>query len=319
MRPPPRARTIARKLFAVGQPFWRMDTDVAEGRADRPLGGLMLSIGSMKAGTSWLFEILKDHPDLETVPIKEIHYFWEKHGSFSMLTFEQRKETVRFHVNALLPSLDAEASGRFLRWCETFIAGSVGDGWFSELFPRRRERKFCADFSNMTALADEGVWDHARALCEELRVVYTIREPLDRLWSHVRFHAQLTGAIRDISQYTPSQFERFMVESGCYDQGRYARVIDRLKGRLAGHEWKLLYYDDIRDRPAELLRQVELFLGIEPRQVARDILAHVHSAPEKVPMPDAFRSAARRHVDAELEALQRQGTAFPGAWLRDDA
>lgn len=35
---------------------------------------LFLSVGAMKAGTTWLYEQLKDHPEIYFTPRKEIHY-----------------------------------------------------------------------------------------------------------------------------------------------------------------------------------------------------------------------------------------------------
>ena len=270
----------------------------------------------MKAGTSWLFEMLKDHSEIDTVPIKEVHYLWDRHGAFPMLGFEQRQDAVRFHVNALLKSRDPDGSKALLRWCEAYLAEPIGDAWFASLFHRRRTRRYCAEFSNLTSQLGPDAWRHARTLSDTLRVIYTIREPFDRLWSHVSFHAVLNGRAAELPGFSLGEFETFMARSGCLAQGAYAETIDKLRASLDNSEWKLLFYDDIQGRPAALVREVEDFLGIASRLISPEQLAHVHSATEKGTIPLAFVTAARPHVERELEALHRQGTRVPQAWLR---
>jgi hypothetical protein len=51
---------------------------------------LFLSVGAMKAGTTWLYEQLKDHPEIYFTPEKEIHYFANKVGIENQLNHRNR-------------------------------------------------------------------------------------------------------------------------------------------------------------------------------------------------------------------------------------
>jgi hypothetical protein len=42
-------------------------------------GNLFLSIGAMKAGTTWLYAVLERHPALHFTPEKELHYFYHRY------------------------------------------------------------------------------------------------------------------------------------------------------------------------------------------------------------------------------------------------
>ena len=37
---------------------------------------LFLSIGAMKAGTTWLYSLLESHPQIQFTPEKEIHFLF---------------------------------------------------------------------------------------------------------------------------------------------------------------------------------------------------------------------------------------------------
>jgi hypothetical protein len=55
------------------------------------IDNIFFSIGAMKAGTSWLYEALRLNPDINAVPIKEVHYLWHRFGTFQLLSREQRR------------------------------------------------------------------------------------------------------------------------------------------------------------------------------------------------------------------------------------
>jgi len=46
------------------------------------INNLFLSVGAMKAGTTWLYKQLQYHPEIYFTPEKEIHYFANKHLLF---------------------------------------------------------------------------------------------------------------------------------------------------------------------------------------------------------------------------------------------
>ena len=66
---------------------------------------LFLSIGAMKAGTTWLYAVLARHPALHFAMEKEIHYFYHRYVSPAQLTESYRLREAR---NRYLPRFDPE-------------------------------------------------------------------------------------------------------------------------------------------------------------------------------------------------------------------
>jgi hypothetical protein len=272
---------------------------------------MFLNIGAMKAGTSWLYELLKTHPDIDSVPIKEIHFFWEKHGDFGLLGDSQRLETARYHVNRLLPETPLRAVPALLDWFKLYLAAPVDDVWLANLFTHRGERAYCAEFSNMNALLPPSGWDHIKRLTRETRVTYGVRSPVNRMWSHARFHAHIIGQYDAMAGWSAEVYARFLLESGCFRHGAYSTTIAAIHAAVGRENCLVWQFADIERDPAALLKSVEAFLAIRHVAYAPETYAVRHNeTPWRAP-PPAFVEAAAPVIRAELEALGRLGITVP--------
>ena len=277
---------------------------------------MLFSIGAMKAGTSWLYELLKTHPDIDTTPVKEIHYFWDLYGNFRLLTRDQRVSATELHIGSLLRNSSHERTAYILGWFERYLSDPVDDAWFANLFPERGGGQYCAEFSNMYALLSEDAWRHARSICRNVRVVYTLRNPIQRIWSHARFHAQIIGQFDDISSFTAEQFTRYLDEAGILMHGNYSQVMEMLERTFTEDEYLITTFDKMRLDPPAALQEVEQFMGIRQWDYPGCDLNFAHNPSRVMNMPRAFVEAVSDHVNAELTALDRLGLVIPAAWTR---
>jgi len=278
---------------------------------------LLFSIGAMKAGTSWLYENLKYHPDIDTVPIKEIHYFWEKHGAFSLLTRPQRIDVAVYHLNRVLPDCAPHDVPALLAWFAQFLSEPIDDVWLANLFRARGRKRYCAEFSNMNSVLSPEGWNHARSLTKNIRIIYTIRNPLERMWSHARFQAAILGKFDELNSWGPEQFNSLLDEGGIVAHGAYSQVIRRLREGFSDDEYIICNYEDMRKEPLKTLRQIEEFLGLSPFDYPEGDLLFVHNETRKMTMPSEFVSTVKHHVNQELEELQRLNIDTPLDWAME--
>ena len=275
---------------------------------------LLLSVGAMKAGTSWLYHMLEDHPDINITPVKEVHYFWDIHGDSRFLTYSQRVEAVSNHVGRLLPIVGSDRVGPTLDWMKRFLAEPVDDAWFAGLFTERSSKLYCAEFSNMSShLSDEG-WAHVRSIAGSVRVLYTVRSPVSRMWSHARYHAYLTGELEQFPIWDTARFQEFLIGSGCVENGRYSKVIDNLRRNFTEAEVLISDFSDIRDRPVHLLRDIEDFLNVSHVRYSEAALKLIHNAGSELQPSKAFKMAAIPFVEEELTSLAKMNFQVPDAW-----
>lgn len=275
---------------------------------------MLFSIGAMKAGTSWLYENLKHHPDIDTVPIKEIHYFWDKHGSFRLLTRPQRIDVAVYHINRILPDCDPWDVPALLSWFSSYLSEPIDDVWLANLFVSRARKRYCAEFSNMYAVLGADGWAHIRSLTHKLRVIYTIRNPLERMWSHARFQAAIIGKFEELSSWEPDQFKGLLDEGGIVAHGAYSGVIRSLRENFAEHEYLVNVYDEMRKEPLQALRRLEEFLELARCDYPEKDLHFAHNETRKLAMPPSFLITVEPHVNQELEELQRLNFEVPTDW-----
>jgi hypothetical protein len=277
------------------------------------IGNLLLSIGAMKAGTSWLYMQLRDHPQIDSLPLKEIHYFAQRHTDYKIIGFRDRLQRIKEGIVALQADHPAEARAS-LGWFGAYLAEPTDDAWFASLYDDPLGTKWCAEFSNLNVLLPPAGWQHARNVARRIRIIYTLRNPLERLWSHTRFHLAFTGAFAQLAEWQEADFRGFLALPEIASHGRYAYVLDTLDQNFDRGDYHILMFEDIETIPDSVLAGIEAFLGISPGVYNQTSLVEHHNMGPQYAMPQAFAAAAKPMVEIELAALDARGFPIPLAW-----
>jgi len=272
----------------------------------------------MKSATSWLYMQLRGHPRIAAVPLKEVHYFAHHHTGFCMLDFPDRLNRLRAAVEEM-PADRPDATRALLDWFGAYLADPLDDAWFAGLYRDPDGPTWCAEFSNLNALLPPSGWQHVRRAARRVRVIYTMRHPLQRLWSHTRFHLAFTGQAVELGCWDEAEFSHFLARPEIASHAQYARVLRTLDDHFDPAHYRVLLYDDIETQPPSVLAAIEALLEIEPGRYDPAELAMRHNEGPPHPLPAAFIDAARPLVEAELEALDKQGFDAPAAWRRLEA
>ncbi len=274
---------------------------------------LLLSIGAMKAGTSWLYMLLRDHPQIDAVPLKEIHYFAQRHTEHRLLDRPNRLDRLR-EMTAGPPATWPGEPDALLAWFRAYLADPVDDAWLAGLFHDPHGPAWCAEFSNLNALLPPAGWQHVRRAARRVRVLYTLRHPLARLWSHTRFHLAFTGGFVRLADWGEAEFKVFLALPEIADYARYARVLAALEQNLDADQYHLIIHDEIESAPRGVLAGIEAFLGIPAGTYDPANLVERHNSGPRHAMPRAFAAAARPMIERELAALDARSFTVPAAW-----
>ena len=167
---------------------------------------LFLSIGAMKAGTTWLYSVLNQHPSLHFAMEKEIHYFHHRYIQNGPLSERARVDRCQ---NGYLRrnTVNIDRLRKEMRWVSAYLDCPVDDYWYRNLFQMRDHERYACDFSNLNSQLPAAAWSDIDTKTEHLRVLYTMRDPVKRLWSHVKFDLQINGNIDKLKTWTPKEFE----------------------------------------------------------------------------------------------------------------
>lgn len=220
-----------------------------------------LVIGAQKSGTTWLHQNLHAHPDIWLPPEKELHFFDSRLTSDLGLVerirgddpeAERWRRQVRRQANRLRAD---RGRWRLAPWYARYFLGRGGMAWYRGLF-RPAGNRIAGEVTPDYALLEEPVIDRAVAAFPELRLVYLVRNPIERLWSHAQMEERLTGR-----PATERVLEMATDDGRPHDHGDYLAVLDRWSLRFGEERMWLGFMEDVSHHPRRVLDEVTDHLG----------------------------------------------------------
>jgi len=279
-------------------------------------GNLFLSVGAMKAGTTWLYAVLERHPELFFSMEKEIHYFYHKYVDPDQLSDARRLDSAR---KRYLLRFDPERANidrvrDNLHWVSAYLSRPVDDHWFRNLFHQRPHHTYACEFSNLTAHIPTEGWTQIHEQSKKLRVLYTMRDPIKRLWSHTKFHMQVTDRLDELKEWGPGDYEFFVAMPHIWDNAEYGQVLKRMKDGLPEECYKAIFYEDIHKDQRAMLKGLEDFLEIKNFDYPQHILDKRFTESAKIDMPDFFPDLFRSDVERIKNEVTDAGFTVPEKW-----
>ncbi|HBJ36518.1 MAG TPA: hypothetical protein DDZ51_17550 [Planctomycetaceae bacterium] len=250
-------------------------------------------IGAQRAGTTWLHSRLNQHPNFFLPPLKELHYFDRSpryptpntlniaNPAKRLLEFERAKWAARDVYRCL-----RYREWSSLVWLSKFHFGFYGDSWYRSLFPRD-SRITSGDITPGYSVLDEEGVRRMHLVAPQAKIIFILRNPIDRAWSMMRFGKRFGYACDP--QRVEEIFSR-IDSPGQELRSDYLRAISIYRKFYPAEKILLVFYDAIPERPQELLSQIFHFLGISPISFdALDSQQRVNEA-EELEIPDSVRS-----------------------------
>lgn len=283
---------------------------------EKPFGNLFINAGAMKAGTTWLHWALRMNPRLHFSLEKEIHYFHLKYVSDRVLTDGHRQQQVRnyYSVDLQNDKLTMDEMRAFVHALGVYLRSPMDDTWYSDLIRPPEGKDWSCDFSNLYSELPESAWADIAASCSKLRVLYMLRDPLHRLWSHLKFDLQYNGQLADLAHWSPAQCEDYLRQPHIWHNAEYGLVARRLTGALATDQVKFMFLPEVHTNALGFLREVEHFVGIPPAPYPPWILRDKVNKSDPLPMPDFFADLFRADVDRITRELSDCGITPPDDW-----
>lgn len=219
----------------------------------------------MKAGTTWLYDKIHQHPEIYFTPQKEIHFFAHYYGKSTIL--DASKRDIRA-ANALAKLGRINQNGSKLKtltdWYSKYKHEPVNYEWFHGIMEQGiNSNQYASDFSNLSCFLGADDWNDVKKHTKKLRVLYIRRDPLSRLWSHFKFHLQFS---KHNSAHQPdkdfSLFKRIIDKPLFWRNVLYSKQIKTLQSSLKPEELRILFFEDMVASPHDFLNDIEEFLGI---------------------------------------------------------
>ena len=240
-------------------------------------------VGAEKSGTTWLADMLRQHPQVFIPAQKELHYF-----------NRQLDEA---------PELENYNFTKPLEWYLDFYRPAP---------PGRILGEACPAY-----LWDESAAERIHAFHPAIRILMILRDPAERFLSAYRY-----GRQRGTVHATDPQTVLKKYKSLLLDRGLYFQQVRRYLDCFPREQVKIFWFDDLRRDSRALLLEAEQFLGLEsfvPDNVADE--SNVTAAPRFPFLSRALASMrlfTRKHKWTGLIELARKlGLANLFTNLRD--
>lgn len=182
-----------------------------------------IGIGAARAGTTWISDVLRRHPDIGISEPKEVRYF-------NRYVFPLGRNRDRLNTN----------HDRSIDWyLRHFRKGGRVKGEYTPLY-----------------LYDEVAPAAIERHFPDIKLICTLRNPADRAYSHYWLYRS-SGMLPEMS------FDEAIESKPVFlDMGFYARQLDRYLERFKREQMLLLLFDDIERDPAAEIARILRFLGV---------------------------------------------------------
>jgi len=283
-----------------------------------------LGIGAQKSGTSWLYQNLRRHPNLWMPPVKELHYFDRSptYPSSSRLASKRLSSRLfgkKTHDLEARKSLKSELYNIFrqsnwhqLRWKFRFLFGKYDDNWYASLFKEGRN-KIKGEITPSYSVLDSCDVEHIHKLMPEVKIIFIIRNPIDRTWSHFRFNNKRLK-IKEFQ--TLPEFKKFVNSPSVTLKGDYVRTINIWQSYFSENQFFIGFYDDIKDNPRGFMLRILEFLGAEASEehLGGDLSKKVFASP-KQEFPEEFRRYLAKTYFQQIKQLSEMLGGHSTSWL----
>ncbi|MFA8440684.1 sulfotransferase [Yoonia sp.] len=285
---------------------------------------LLYCVGATKAGTTWLYRYLHDHPECAMPAVKEAHY-WDTFDAarcekqlvaFRVRLREMRAAKVKAHQEGR--GWQVENMDRRINEMKALIATLEGDrrddsAYAAWLMDGRDGAKVVADITpNYATLSDDDL-ARMRDLSPNTKFLYLIRDPLDRLWSHIRMQARRQRQDHEVYAKKSNNILYRILNRGhethILERGDYPKIIRKLRRVIPEGRLLIQFAEDLFTPQG--LGRLCAFLGI--KQVKPIAARPANEGPE-VAMLDKLRPRALGLLNEHYEWVARNVGPLPQRW-----
>ena len=183
-----------------------------------------LIIGAMKAGTTSLYNYLNQHPQIYMSSIKEPNFFSYKGN-------KQQPITTKEQYNSLFAQVKDEIA--------------IGE-------------------ASTTYLSSRNAPEQIYQMLPNVKLIAILRDPAERAYSQYLMHYRSNSSVLD-EQELLNHFSQTIAEKrpGILGGGRYYNCLRRYLSIFDPQQFKICFFDDLKNKPAPLLEDIFAFLGVE--------------------------------------------------------
>jgi len=224
-------------------------------------------------------------------PVKELHYFDQLsrvQRAAHLRCRDERDSRFLERLKSLSaePGIDLENYGRLFEPKASLISGDISP--------------------NYSTLSDEVIRQVA-GYFPNLKVIFLARDPVERFWSHLSMEVHYRQ-IEPFDATDINEVNRNLSRRGMLLRSYPSAVVARWKRYVDSEHFRVHFFDDLQNNPAELRRSILRFLGADPDKPGTGLTADYNSwtRMEKLRLTDGVRSHLAKVFKKELKTCAAQ-------------
>lgn len=262
-----------------------------------------IGIGGQRAGSTWLYHALSAHPRIWMTPRKEIHYFDRSSGWKDPKLHQMRQK----HM--------AQRMGRsrleVWLWFRRYARMPRDDRWYKALF-RPGRGQISGEVTPDYYVMDEERVAHVHDFLPEAKLLFSMRNPIERTWSHALLDLKRKGlnpeemSAADVREW----FDRGYVRK----RSEYPRALERWSGFYPKERFFIIFMEDIHFHTFDLCSEIYQFLGVNPKVAPERLLKKINARSQgSMPAWAAKHLALSYHES--LQSLSESFGGYASFWL----
>jgi sulfotransferase family protein len=283
---------------------------------------LMYCIGATKAGTSWLHRYISNHPQCHMRGIKELHYFdaveFDDYDPW-ISDVTARRDSNLAEADDFPPEL-AEIKRRVAQdaddWRQVLQTRGQNDSAYLEYLDKgRTDQHLVGDFTPAYGLLPERRLAHMAGMLPDVRFVYLLRDPVQRIWSHARMMAaRRANKPGEIPRRSVNILKRILKgkEPEIVRRSDYIGPLARLAAVASPEQLYVGFYEELFTKRS--IGKISRFLGIDHGWA--DFSKRFMEGPKAVMEPGQW-GEMRAFLAPQYDAMAEMFGKLPDAWGRE--
>lgn len=280
-----------------------------------------VGIGAMRCATTWVANILDLHPQIYFSPIKELHYFNYKYRDKIAGRGKAFRRFYRKHYGNFFRRIRTRRDNPELAKALEKRSSMKCDDNYREYF---KEGKLFRAFGEITpgySLLPEEGFKNIKDLFPEARIIFGMRDPADRMWSHWhKVNKQRKRRKEDrFTHMDPEDFTTFMANHGVFERARYDNMLERVLKVFELEDVFTYFYEDLfyDDESTEnFITDLYTFLGVDPFTIHEDKYQKRWDPTSVGEIPADLRRVVMKEYRPMIERVHDRLGRVPERWLR---
>jgi len=274
-----------------------------------------ICIGMPKAGTGWLFDQLKGHPDFWMPPTKGLHYLRYEYPSMRSLTRQLMRSARSGGAERAKGRPVDERDLLFLQEASAFGGQRRDVARYAELF-RHKNASLSGEITAAYAdLKDAAIAEIAEGL-PNVKIILLVRDPVARASSHIsmeyrrkKFDPELLDRSRRLRLYLRNS-------PSCGERSFPTKIVERWRKHAPKLQFHHVLFDDIANEPEKARRDILLYLGADPEKPSGELPADYNrkSTQAKLELTERAKRILIQHFEDELHACAELFGSHAKTW-----